>query len=580
MSASSSLPRLRGRGLELARALASFPFTAPVVARLVERSLGISALRRMPRCFCGDLPDPLRAPASRPTRRWAAAGLEVRRAGAHACCDDYMASYRNGDATPIEVVERAFDAIHRLGRGDPSYNLAVCLARDVALQEAEDSAARIASTPRPLEGIPYLAKDQHDVAGLPTRLGSSCQPAAAVRDATTVARLRAAGAIVIGKSTMTEWGISPIGSNLHTRLPPNPYGPHRAAGGSSTGSAVAVALGVGPFATAGDAGGPVRSPAAFNGVVGLKPTFGRVGRFGEAFGGSMHHVGLVATSALDIGRVLDVIAATPDPSDPLTLDALPPWAGSFASRLGDGVNGLRIGVDETMWDGTEAHIAGACRAALAALEGEGAVLVPVRVPLAAHAAPIGIATMGCEGVALARDVERDELEGLAPDIRLAFAIAEGITAGDYLEIQRLRVGLRGQVAAALSSCDVIASPTVPRGAPRLSAAERRSSFSDGALIGALCRNTFLANLTGLPAASVPVGLDEEGMPIGLQILGNAWDEAGVLAVVAHLERCGVAALARPAAAVALVPRSSRAPCEPAPPPSVAHQGSATDTAAE
>jgi aspartyl-tRNA(Asn)/glutamyl-tRNA(Gln) amidotransferase subunit A len=580
MSAPSPLPRLRGRGLEIARALASSPFAGPFVARLVEQSLGISALRRLPRCFFAELPDRVRPMASRPARRWAAAGLEVCGVGTHASLDDYAESYRSGLTTPTEVVERAFDAIHRLGRGDPSYNLAVCLARDVAVREAETSTLRMSNGPRPLEGIPYLAKDQHDVAGLATRLGSSSQPEAAARDATTVARLRAAGAIVIGKSTMTEWGISPIGNSIHTRLPPNPYAPHRAAGGSSTGSAVAVALGVGPFATAGDAGGSVRIPAAFNGVVGLKPTFGRVSRFGEAFGGSMYHVGLVATSALDVGRVLDVIAATPDPADPLTLDAAPPWAGSFVARLGDGVDGLRIGVDETMWDGTEGPVTSACRSALAALEREGAVLVPIRIPLAKHAAAVGIATMGCEGVALARDVDGAEREGLAPDIQLAFAIAEGITAGDYLEIQRLRAGLRGQVASALSMCDVIASPTVPRGPPRMTSEERRSSFSDGVLIGALCRNTFLANLTGLPAASAPVGLDAEGMPIGLQILGGAWDEAGVLAVVAHLERCGVSSVARPSAAVDLVPRSawSRAESVASPPPG--NQGSAVDTAAE
>src|SRR5262249_7406842 len=152
-------------------------------------------------------------------------------------------------------------------------------------------------------------------------------------DATLVARLRAAGAIVLGKAVMTEWGLSPIGQNVQFPMPHNPYDPTRAAGGSSTGSGVAVAMGIGPIATGGGAGGSMRIPAAMNGVCGLTATFGGVSRAGGHFEGSSAHSGPIASSSADLALFLDLVASEVDPADPLTATALPPPTGGFGAWL-------------------------------------------------------------------------------------------------------------------------------------------------------------------------------------------------------------------------------------------------------
>ncbi len=301
----------------------------------------------------------------------------------------------------------------------------------------------------------------------------------------------------------------------------------------------------------------MRVPAALGGVFGIKPTFGRISRAGDTFSGSLNHLGVIAVSAEEMARVLDIVASRPDPADPTTAWADAPPAGGFGARLGDGVRGLRIGVPEEEWCDCGPEIAAACRAALHALERDGAILVPVSIPLAAHATAIGIATIGCEGVALARTVAPALRDALAIDVRLAMNVAAGVSAGDYLDLQRLRAGMRRQLAETLRSVDVLALPTLPTTAPLLSDREMTDSFSDSALVTSLCRYAFLANLTGAPAATAPIGVDAHGIPIGLQIVGDAWDEASVLAVLAHLERAGVASVPRAAGAVDLLAEAER-----------------------
>lgn len=547
-------PRLSGRLLAAVHRIASLPGGGALVRAVAERSLGIDVLRALPDSFRGALPDETTPHAARASRRWSDARLGTPTDARGTAT--YAEAYRRG-ASPLDVAEAAIDVLMGLHRQQPSMNVLAAFDPDAVRREARTSHERWRrGTARRLEGIPFLVKDQHDVADLATRFGASHSAAPALRDATIVARLRDAGAVVLGKTVMTEWGMSPIGASPHHAMPRNAHAPDRAAGGSSTGSAVAVALGLGPFATGGDAGGSVRLPAAFAGVQGLKPTFGRISRHGEAFAGSLNHLGLLARCAADLAALLDVTSGEPDPADPLTRAAQ--VDGSFGTRLGDGVRGLRIGIEATEWADCEPELSRAAREALAALERDGAVLVPVRVPLAQHAAAIGVATMAGEGSALAKTASSDELTRLGLDSRLALQVASGVSAGDYLDVQRLRVALRRQTAAALRQVDVLALPVSPITAPTLGPGEHARSFSDGALIAALCRHTFWANLTGTPALSVPVGIDSAGVPIGLQIVGDAWDEAAILAVAAHLERAGVSRCVAPRGFVDLLERAGRA----------------------
>jgi aspartyl-tRNA(Asn)/glutamyl-tRNA(Gln) amidotransferase subunit A len=405
----------------------------------------------------------------------------------------------------------------------------------------------------PLDGVPFLVKDEFDVAGMPTALGVKCQPSPpADRDATPVARLRAAGAVFVCKTVLTEWGMSPLGNNVNCAMPHNAHDVAKAPGGSSTGSAVGVALGVAPLATGGDGGGSIRIPAALNGVFGIKATFGRVSRAGDGFKGSVAHAGPIAASSADLAAFLDLAAGSPDPADELTAWAPPPPEGGFGALLGAGVRGLRIGVDEAEWRDASEPVTTACREALRALEREGAALVDVSLPIAHHAHRIGFLTIGPESLAAHRREWIDHREMLGDDLRLSFAVLSGFTALEHLDAQRLRAGLRVELRHALAGVDVIALPTTAITAPRYTEEDEKSSFSDAFSLEGLVRYTFLCNLTGNPAGTAPVGIDAGGLPIGLQIVGDAWDEVMVLAVLAHLERTGVAAARRPAGAIDLL----------------------------
>jgi len=387
-------------------------------------------------------------------------------------------------------------------------------------------------------------KDEFDVAGLPTTLGSRCEDLSPKpEDSTLVSRLSAKGAVFAGKTVLTEWGMSPIGGNTCS-VAPMPHNAHdstRAPGGSSSGSGVGVALGMAPIACGGDGGGSIRIPSCLNGVFGLKATFGRVSRHGDGFKGSVSHAGPIASNASDLARFLDASASAHDPNDDLTAWAPPPPQGGFGSLVGAGVRGLRIGVDENEWKEASADIAGAGKEALRALEKEGAVLESIDLPIAHHAARIGYLTIGPESVACHWRELLEMRDLIGDDVRLAFAILSRFTSVEQLDSQRLRTGLREEVARALRVVDAIALPTTAITAPRYTEDDARTSFSDPVSLEGLCRFAFVANLTGLPAGTAPVGTDAAGLPIGLQFLGDAWDEATVIGVLSHLERIGFSA---------------------------------------
>lgn len=548
-------PRLAGPTLAAIRAAAESPATSGAVREIFKRSLGIDRLAELPEDFRGEVPLDVRPVRARREPR----GRELSNLGAprsdrawpHPSAA-YARAYADRVVDPVRVVERALAELETFASRRPTMNVLVSKDAEAALRDARASAERWAkgAAKGAFDGVPFVVKDQTDVAKLSTRLGSRCEPdAPRAKDATIVARLRSAGAIVLGKTVLTEWGMSPVGANASYAMPHNAHDPNRAAGGSSTGSAVAVALGACPFATGGDGGGSIRIPSALNGIFGLKPTFGRVSRAGDGFHGSVAHVGPIACSTVDLAAFLDAVASEADAGDALTALAPPPPAGGFGALLGAGVKGLEIGLDEEEWSDASPAVVRACREALAALEREGAQIVPVRMPLARYAAQIGYLTIAPESLASVRRhwVERRHL--VNDDVRLTFAVIAGITAVEALDAQRLRAGLRREMASVLRQVDVVALPTTAMTAPRFTEDDAQASFSDPAAIEGLCRYAFLGNLTGLPAGTAPVGFDPDGLPIGLQILGDAWDEANVLSVMAHLERTEIATVRRPRGAV-------------------------------
>ncbi len=522
--------------------------------KVLRAELGIEALSALPERMRGPIPLHNRAVGGRPPRE-----LEDRKLGPLVLPWSFTSAsiadaYRRGVITPRELVERVLVSARGLEARRPSMGPFSEYAQEGALREADASTARWKAG-RPageLDGVPYAVKEETGVCGLPLRAGSAFLPRTPVeKDATIVDRLHRRGGIVVGLTSMTEFGMTPTGANPKRNMPRNPHATDRLAGGSSTGSGVAVATGLVPFALGGDGGGSIRIPSALTGVFGIKPTWGRMSRTGDYFGGTVAHVGPLASSTADLARVLEW-ASGHDDEDAETLSAPPIVPGQFTRAIGRGVRGLRIGVLESEWDDASPVVAKAGREALAALEKEGAELVKLDLELARHAPAIGYVVIAAEARAGMRGAWLENRQEMSDDLQVSFAALDAIGAVEYLETTRLRAGLRRELAAAFQDVDLLALPTTRDVAAQVSDQDMESGFMDAKVIDALCRFCFLGNLSGLPALSAPVGRDAAGLPVGLQLVGDAWDEATVLAASAHLERIGAARLERPGASVKLL----------------------------
>jgi aspartyl-tRNA(Asn)/glutamyl-tRNA(Gln) amidotransferase subunit A len=516
---------------------------------MFRRDLGIDQLEKLPEAWRGPVPlDNLVAAGRAPRQPHdAELGPPAPPSSWPRTHASLRALFLSGQDSPLALGRRSLAGARSFAAQSPSMGPLMGYDDAGVERDAQASAARYqaGASLGPLDGVPIAVKEETAIAGFPLRLGTSCLPGdPAPADATIVARLRAAGALIVGQTPMTEYGMSPLGINPNRRLPRNPHELGHLPGGSSTGSAVAVAEGLMPLAIAADGGGSIRIPASYNGIFGLKPTWGRVSRAGDAFGGSVNHLGPVGASAHDLAVFLEACGA-PDEADPITRGAPPIAPGSLVRALGRGVRGLRIGVLEGEISAASGEVGAACRAALAALETEGATLVPLRFDFARYAAPVGYLTISYEAFADLRAVIADHLDELGPDLQIMLATVGSLTARDLSDALRLRSGLRLAVATLLRDVDVLALPTTLRGAPAATDDEAKNGFVDPAAVDSACRCCFLGNLTGLPAGTAPVGLDAQGLPLGLQIVGDAFDEATVLGVLAHLERTGAALVHRP-----------------------------------
>jgi aspartyl-tRNA(Asn)/glutamyl-tRNA(Gln) amidotransferase subunit A len=539
-------PRISGRALLGVQRLSQTTAGARLLYQVFRGDLRIGQLEGLPDSLFGDVPVDNRPRAGRPPRQQPDQKLPTPAAPWSATSDTLAALYEAGKTSPLEVTARALDSARALAARRPSVGPLMVYCDEQARADADASTARWkAGKPLgPLDGVPVAVKEELAIRGLATRGGTDLSDETpAKEDSTFVARLRAQGAVILGHTPMTEYGMTPMGFNPKRVMPRNPHATDRVAGGSSTGSAVAVATGLVPLALGGDGGGSIRIPSCLCGVFGIKPTWGRVSRQGDVFGGTVAHVGPIASSTLDLARCLE-IASGRDPADAQTWLAPDREAGTFVRALSRGVRGLRIGVVESEWADASPAVARAGKAALRELEKEGAVLVPVRLELARWAAPAGYLAIGMESFGAHRQL-RAEGAPFTPDLAISYAVLGQMSAREYLDAQRVRAGLRAEVARAFEDVDLLGLPSAATSATRVTDAEFEKGFVDARALDALCRFMFLGNLTGLPALSAPVGLDEGRLPLGLQLVGDAWDEATVLAAAAHLERTGAAKVERP-----------------------------------
>ncbi|WP_372716087.1 Asp-tRNA(Asn)/Glu-tRNA(Gln) amidotransferase subunit GatA [Immundisolibacter sp.] len=455
------------------------------------------------------------------------------------------AALRRGDYSANELVTAY---LTRIVARNGMLNAYLTVTEQAALDGARAADAALADgSAGPLTGIPIAHKDIFCTDGVRTSCASRMlDNFIAPYDATVVMRLAAAGAVVLGKTNMDEFAMGSSNETSFYGPVRNPWDSQRVPGGSSGGSAAAVAAGLCAAATGTDTGGSIRQPAALTGICGLKPTYGRVSRYGMiAFASSLDQGGPMARSAQDLALLLQAMAGF-DPRDSTSIEREVP---DYTAALGVSLQGLRIGLPREYFDaGLDPAVGDAVRAALAELERLGATLVDISLPhthlsvpayyvVAPAEASSNLARYDgvrygyrCDNPADLQDLyQRSRSEGFGAEVKRriligTYVLSAGYYDAYYLKAQRVRRLIRNDFLEAFGQVDVIAGPTVPGPAFRLG---ERSNDPVAMYLSDIY--TLAVNLAGLPGLSVPCGL-VQGLPVGLQLIGRDFDEASLLNV--------------------------------------------------
>ena len=459
---------------------------------------------------------------------------------------------QSGDVTVVEAVK---DCLDRIAATEPQVKALITVMGDRAMKEAEALDAAGPDATKPLWGVPIVLKDLLATKGTKTTCASKIlEDFVPFYDATAVAKLNEAGAVIIGKANMDEFAMGSSTENSAFFQTRNPWDTDRVPGGSSGGSGATVAAGQCYAALGTDTGGSIRTPASFCGIVGLKPTYGRVSRFGLiAYGSSLDQIGPMTRSVEDAARVLQVIAGH-DPKDSTSVEVDVP---DYLAALGrENLDGVTIGLPKEYWgEGLDEEVEASLKAAIAKAESLGAKTVPVSLSLTDYAiATYYIIAMAeassnlsrFDGVRFGhRNTEAEELidmytssrtEGFGDEVQRriimgTYVLSSGYYDAYYNKAAKVRRLLRQDFEKAFEQCDLIAGPVLPT-----------TAFKVGDKVDPLQMYlidifTISANLAGLPGMSLPVGLGKDsGMPVGLQFMGPAFCEADMLSVAECLER--------------------------------------------
>jgi len=435
---------------------------------------------------------------------------------------------RDRKVSPVELTQLYLDRIERLDGRLCAYITVLPEAALAAARRAEAAVMR-AEALAPFHGIPYAVKDQFDTAGVRTTSGSRILedhvPAA---DATTIARLNAAGGVLLGKLNLTEFALGgtqqfPFGQ------PRNPWNLDHDPGGSSSGSGIAVAAALCAASLGEDTGGSVRSPASFCGVVGLRPTWGRVSRHGSfPLSWSMDTPGPLGRSVEDAALLLQAIAGY-DPNDPLTSRAPVP---DYSRALGDGVRGLRVGIIRELTFGadTQPEVRDAVVAVARKLEGLGAATEEVSLRLVPLAGAIFMALADADGAGVHHRWLRTRAADYDQGTRRRLLTASLIPSAVQQRAARARALLRAEMLDLLARHDVLLCPTAHQAAPPIAAARAAITTRHEAAGRFFTRRSYVtpAALAGTPAIAVPCGFTRSGLPISVQLIARRFDEATLL----------------------------------------------------
>jgi aspartyl-tRNA(Asn)/glutamyl-tRNA(Gln) amidotransferase subunit A len=431
------------------------------------------------------------------------------------------------ELSPVELTEAVLERIEALDERLGAFiTVTAEQARRAAIQAEQE--LRRGDYRGPLHGIPVSVKDLYDTAGVRTTSGSLIRSEyVPTEDAISVARLRQAGAIVVGKTNLHEFAFGPTGINPHYATTRNPWDLERVPGGSSGGSGVAVASGM-SFASLGtDTGGSIRIPAALCGTVGLKPTYGRVSRTGVfPLAYSLDHVGPLTRTVRDAAYVLDAIAGH-DLLDPTSSDRpVPDLGGSLRGE----VRLLRGGVLVEALAGIEPEVQLLFDQAVATLERLGLAIEEVSVPAAEHVAGVSTAILYAEAGAIHQRWLNQQPERYSPDVRARLELGALLPAVHYIRGQQARSAIIAAFQSVWERFDVLLLPTIPICAPRIDEALQN------AVRNRLVANTRLFNILGTPVCAVPCGFSPAGLPASLSVAARAFDEASMLEVALAYER--------------------------------------------
>ncbi len=428
---------------------------------------------------------------------------------------------REREISALELIESTLDRIDQI---QPTFQPFTAVFGDQALESARQVDALKRDRP-PLAGIPIALKDLYDVAGERTGGGSrSREGHIAAADAEVTRRLRAAGAIIIGKTVTHEFAFGVTSPPARCA-----WDASRTPGGSSGGSGCAVAIGACSAALGTDTGCSVRLPASLNGIVGFKPTYGRVSRTGVIpLSWSCDHAGPLTKTVEDCAHLLGIIAG----HDPADLGSAREPVPDFSDGLDAGLDGLRIGVPTNyFFDAVQPGVGQAVRSAIEVLGREGAELVEVEIPLVEFSVPIVMVLALVEGAAVHRRAMRAKADRYGEEVRSLLEVGHLISGADYIDALRARMPIRESLCEAFetNSLDLLATPSAPMTAlPAGQDTYSHDGEPEQPVLNHYARFAAPFNLSGQPALSVPCGFDDNGLPAGLQLVGKPFDERLVL----------------------------------------------------
>jgi aspartyl-tRNA(Asn)/glutamyl-tRNA(Gln) amidotransferase subunit A len=433
-----------------------------------------------------------------------------------------------GEISPVELTRACLD---RIEAHDARINSFINVFRDEALALARAAEQEIfkGAYRGPLHGIPFGLKDLFMVQGQPLTLGSRLfQENMAARDSTVALRLRQAGAILLGKQNMNPLAYGPFAAEPgydfgHTF---NPWDVSRITGGSSGGSAAAVAAGFCPFSVGSDTGGSVRIPATWCGIVAMKPTYGRISRHGvQALAWSLDHPGPLTRRVEDCALVLQALSGR-DALDPSSAGKSVP---SFADVLNRDIKGLRIGLPIEYWQlPADPEVKYWAEKAVKVLENLGAETVELSWPMLAYAENTSNIILLAEASSAYEQLVKERGREMWPALRLRLEAGLLVSAADYLRAQKARTLLMAETGRLFEKADLLVGPAMPVTASRPGQAVVQAGDRELGVVRAMTQYNEVFNLTGHPALSLPCGFSESGLPMGLQLVGRPFEEALVL----------------------------------------------------